>query len=466
MRPLLTMLALTVASLLLSTPAWADATTSCIGTFRLSDGRAVDIAPSVGQTLRWRTFAGDTGQLRQNTDGSWSSTLGWTDKPDGVVVSLSDCAKGEITFGKQPGKYIAFDVRETTFESHGVKLAGRLVMPNGNGKVPIVILLHGSEHDSAKEFNALQRMFPAEGIGAFVYDQRGTGASGGAYTQDFNVLADDAVQAMKAARRLAGARGGRVGFQGPSEGGWIAPLAALRARVDFVIVSFGLAVTVLQEDQESVALDMYFHHRSADDTAKALQLARAGERVIETRGTQGYAQFDALRRKYKSEPWYGDVHGDFLFLVLPLKKSANRRCRQEIRLSSNLPLRAYAGAARIHHPAIVGAGIGRFGCPQCGNGQARKNADHGRKGLHASDLPRRRTRHDRIRAGFRWRASIHPVCTGLFRHDARLHPRWIHYRPLRKSSDNASTQTLRHTTRRRVPLLPRPWPRRTDCAFP
>lgn len=321
MRPLLTMLALTVASLLLSTPAWADATTSCIGTFRLSDGRAVDIAPSVGQTLRWRTFAGDTGQLRQNTDGSWSSTLGWTDKPDGVVVSLSDCAKGEITFGKQPGKHIAFDVRETTFESHGVKLAGRLVMPNGNGKVPIVILLHGSEHDSAKEFNALQRMFPAEGIGAFVYDQRGTGASGGAYTQDFNVLADDAVQAMKAARRLAGARAGRVGFQGPSEGGWIAPLAALRARVDFVIVSFGLAVTVLQEDQESVALDMYFHHRSADDTAKALQLARAGERVIETRGTQGYAQFDALRRKYKSEPWYGDVHGDFLFLVLPLEKA-------------------------------------------------------------------------------------------------------------------------------------------------
>ena len=148
-----------------------------------------------------------------------------------------------------------------------------------------------------------------------------TGASGGSYTQDFDVLSDDAVQAMKTARRLAGARAGRMGFQGPSEGGWIAPMAANRARVDFVIVSFGLAVSVLQEDQESVALDMQLHHRAADDTAKALQLARAGERVIETGGKEGYAQFDALRQRYKSEPWYRDVHGDFVFIVLPLDKA-------------------------------------------------------------------------------------------------------------------------------------------------
>jgi len=80
-------------------------------------------------------------------------------------------------------------------------------------------------------------------------------------------------------------------------------------------------VTVLQEDQESVALDMHFHHHSAEDTKKALELARAGERVVETGGKEGYEAFDALRRKYKSEPWYKDVHGDFLFFVLPLNKA-------------------------------------------------------------------------------------------------------------------------------------------------
>jgi hypothetical protein len=52
-----------------------------------------------------------------------------------------------------------------------------------------------------------------------------------------------------------------------------------------------------------------------------LELARAGEHVVETYGKEGYAAFDALRRKYKSEPWYRDVHGDFLFFVLPLNKA-------------------------------------------------------------------------------------------------------------------------------------------------
>ena len=308
--------------LLLSVPAWADVTKDChIGSYRLSDGEAIDIAPSDGDTLRWRSFSGETGQLHQNNDGSWTSTFGWTDKPDGRTVSFSDCIKGEITFGRQTGRSIAFDVRETTFESSGVKLVGRLVMPKGGAKVPVVVLIHGSEHDSARDFYALQRMFPAQGIGAFVYDKRGTGASGGTYTQEFDVLADDAVLAVKEARRLAGPRGGRVGFQGGSAGGWVAPLAANRTPVDFTIVSFGLAVTILEEDQQSVALDMHFHHHSAEDTVKALELARAGERVIETRGAEGYAEFEALRQKYKSEPWYKDVHGDFLFFVLPLDQA-------------------------------------------------------------------------------------------------------------------------------------------------
>ncbi len=308
--------------LLLSVPAWADVTKDChIGSYRLSDGEAIDIAPSDGDTLRWRSFSGETGQLHQNNDGSWTSTFGWTDKPDGRTVSFSDCTKGEITFGRQTGKSIAFDVRETTFESSGVKLVGRLVMPKGGAKVPVVVLIHGSEHDSARDFYALQRMFPAQGIGAFVYDKRGTGASGGTYTQEFDVLADDAVLAVKEARRLAGSRAGRVGLQGGSAGGWVAPLAANRTPVDFTIVSFGLAVTILEEDQQSVALDMHFHHHSAEDTVKALELARAGERVIETRGAEGYAEFEALRQKYKSEPWYKDVHGDFLFFVLPLDQA-------------------------------------------------------------------------------------------------------------------------------------------------
>jgi dienelactone hydrolase len=134
------------------------------------------------------------------------------------------------------------------------------------------------------------------------------------------VLADDAVAAMHEARSLTGARAGRVGYQGGSEGGWVVPLAASRTPVDFAIVSFGLAVTILQEDQESVVLDMHFHGFGPKETAKALEVARAAETVIESRGARGYEAFDSLRRRYKSEPWYKYLHGDFMFMVLPLNQ--------------------------------------------------------------------------------------------------------------------------------------------------
>ncbi|MBI3677168.1 MAG: hypothetical protein HY243_11205 [Proteobacteria bacterium] len=192
-----------------------------IGTYRLTDGGIVDIAPSDGDTLRWRRFDGTTGALTKTGDEQWTSTYGWTGRPDGKTVRFSDCAAGRIDFNSLEGHRIAFDVTDTTFTSHGVTLTGRLVMPKGEAVVPVVVLVHGSEHDSARKFYSLQRMLPAEGVGAFVYDKRGTGASGGSYSQDFSLLADDDVAAMREARRLAGARAGRIGYQAGSEGdGW------------------------------------------------------------------------------------------------------------------------------------------------------------------------------------------------------------------------------------------------------
>ena len=307
-------------SLLFAVPAMAGSTMNCnVGAYRLSDGTAVDIAPSEGDTLRWRMFTGETGQLHKQANGIWTSTYGSTNRPDGKTVSFH-CGKGTIIFGKENGRRIPFDVSDATFESGDVKLVGRLIMPHGNGMVPVVVLIHGSEHSSGIDTLFLQRIFPAIGVGAFVYDKRGTGRSGGVYTQDYNLLASDAVNAMSEARRLAGARLEHIGYWGGSQGGWVVPLAANKAPVDFAIIDYGLAVSVIDEDQESVALDMHFHHRSAADTAKALKLASAGEHVVATHGVDGYAQFDALRQKYKSEPWYEDVHGDYLFMVLPLNQ--------------------------------------------------------------------------------------------------------------------------------------------------
>jgi dienelactone hydrolase len=311
--------ALCQISLLFAVPAMADSAINChVGVYRLADGAAVDVAPSDDDTLRWRMLTGETGLLRRQMDGTWTSTYGWTDRPDGKPVSFSDCGKGRISFGKESGQRIPFNVSNVTFKSGGVKLVGRLIMPQSRRKVPVVVLIHGSEHSSGIDTLFLQRIFPTLGIGAFVYDKRGTGRSGGVYTQDYNLLAADAVNAMNEAKRLAGARLAHIGYWGGSQGGWVVPLAANKAPVDFAVIGYGLAVDVIDEDKESVALDMHFHHHSAADTAKALELASAGEHVVATHGMDGYAQFDALRQKYRSEPWYKDVHGDYLFMVLPL----------------------------------------------------------------------------------------------------------------------------------------------------
>jgi len=289
-----------------------------IGAYRFSDGEIVDIARSEGDTFRWRKFDGTTGILHKKGDGSWTSTLGWTDRPDGHTASFTRCATGEIEFDGKKAHRIPFDVTDTVFEGRGeVKLAGRLVMPKSNEPVPIVVLIHGAERDSARDSYALQRLLPAENVGAFVYDKRGTGGSEGKYTQDFNTLADDAVAAMREAKRIAGTRCARIGYQGGSQGGWVAPLAATHAPVDFVIVSFGLAVSVIDEDQEEVALEMRLKGHGQEEISKALEVAAAAEAVFESGFTKGFERFDAIRTKYRNEPWYKDVHGNYTHFILP-----------------------------------------------------------------------------------------------------------------------------------------------------
>lgn len=79
---------------------------------------------------------------------------------------------------------------------------------------------------------------------------------------------------MREARRLAGSRLSRIGYQGGSQGGWVAPIAANRAPVDFVIVCYGLAVSVIDEDQEEVEIEI----REKDTPpARLLRLLRSRE---------------------------------------------------------------------------------------------------------------------------------------------------------------------------------------------
>lgn len=296
-----------------------------IGTYKLSDDRIVDIAPIDDGRLRWRLGDGRTGEIRKGTRGAWESSYGWTGRPDGVHVSFGRCDAATIHFAGLAGHRLTFDVTETTFAGRGgIALQGRLILPKGGRAAPIVVLTHGAERDSALRFYFLQRMFPASGIGAFVYDKRGTGKSSGQYTQDFDILADDAVAAMRTARRLAGPRAGRIGYQGGSQAGWIIPLAANRAPVDFAIISFGLAVSVLDEDLQQMEKELADKGYSPAVIAKAQEISRAAGEVFASRFTSGFRAFDRVRNAYRTERWYKDVHGNFTWALLPHDEAALR----------------------------------------------------------------------------------------------------------------------------------------------
>ena len=315
---------LSIGLCMLAARCCAAAAVDChVGAYSLSDNSIVDIAPD-DDTLRWLRFDGTTGELHKTATEMWTSTSGWTDHADGKSVSFGECDKDSIEFDGVSGKRIDFDVHQTTFHSRDTALVGRLVLPSGNGKVPIVVLVHGSEQTSALDFHQLQRLLPAYGVGVFVYDKRGTGQSGGSYTQDFNVLADDAVAAMREARRLAGSRLTRIGYHGGSQGGWVGPLAANRAHVDFVIVAFGLAVSVIDEDQQEVEIEMREKGHAPAEIAQAQEVARAAETVVASRFTKGFAELDAMRAKYRNAPWYKDLHGNYTYMLLPYPESQLR----------------------------------------------------------------------------------------------------------------------------------------------
>jgi uncharacterized protein len=283
-----------------------------VGLYRLDDGRLVDLAPLTNAAaLRWRLVDGRSGRLVRGDDGRWQAYRGWTDTADTAAITPGRCDAPGLTFEGVGGRRVELIAQDTRFRSDGEELAGRLVLPPGDTAVPVAVLVHGSESYSALTYYYLPRLLAAHGIGVFVYDKRGTGGSTGRYTQDFDRLANDAVAALKEARRLAGARAARAGFFGGSQAGWIAPLAATRSDAAFVAIGYGLADSPLAEDRDQVMLDLKRRGHGPEVLAKAREVTDATAVVMASGFRDGYDALAAVRDKYDREPWWQDMKGEF-----------------------------------------------------------------------------------------------------------------------------------------------------------
>lgn len=305
-----------------SSYAQAATTSTChSGAFRLEDGRTLVVSPSLKDTLRYRIIDGSTGRLFPQPGGGYAAGPGWDSPPPPVAATLTGpCASDTLSFSQlkrsQSARRVPVLITDTVFKSGGLTLRGRLVAPAGAAPVPLSVYVHGSENTSAVDGDLNQMMSPANGVAAFVYDKRGTGASEGKYTQDFETLSRDAVAAMTEARRLLGSRVAKAGFIGHSQGGWVAPLAATKANADFVVVAYGLAISPIEEDGAQVRYDLERAGYGPEVLAKAREVSEATAEVMASRFTRGFDKLAAVKEKYGKEPWFARVKGDYTYDIL------------------------------------------------------------------------------------------------------------------------------------------------------
>jgi pimeloyl-ACP methyl ester carboxylesterase len=171
-------------------------------------------------------------------------------------------------------------------------------------------MVHGSEKTAAIG-SVYAYMLAAQGVSVFVYDKRGTGASSGDYTQNFELLADDAASALREARRMAAGRFQRSGFFGGSQGGWVAPLAATRSPADFVAVGFGLVASPIEEDREQLLDEARQMKLDPAQTEKVERLSRATATLVRSHFTQGYETLAKVRREIGGASWAAKIAGEY-----------------------------------------------------------------------------------------------------------------------------------------------------------
>jgi pimeloyl-ACP methyl ester carboxylesterase len=151
---------------------------------------------------------------------------------------------------QEPRPPFPYRTDEVTFGSGDVTLAGTLTRPEGPGPFPAVVLITGSgaqDRDETisghKPFLLLADTLTRAGFAVLRTDDRGVGGSGGAPAGTaYDVLADDALAGVAFLRGTGGIDPARVGLFGHSEGGYLAPLAASRGDVAFVVSMAGPAV--------------------------------------------------------------------------------------------------------------------------------------------------------------------------------------------------------------------------------
>ncbi len=141
------------------------------------------------------------------------------------------------------------------FTSSGILLEGVLNLPKKEGKVPLVVFVHGSGRRTRSDYGEFISPLLNAGFATFRYDKRGVGASGGTYVgvetsnspTTIPALAMDAASAIMQLKHHANIDSTRCMLIGASQAGWIIPVAASYSNLFLTVCFSGPAVSVGEE---------------------------------------------------------------------------------------------------------------------------------------------------------------------------------------------------------------------------
>jgi len=233
-----------------------------------------------------------------------------------VRASFNDCAGRSITFQPEnspvlTGTRIAQRIVPITIRAGDVSLDGQLHLPARRKPKAVVVLHYGSGPDAATIHNYVQHLLPLNDIAVFVYDKRGTGRSTGSLSAHAGQLADDMVAVVNAVRERSEVKRLPIGVMGESQGGWVVPLVATKTPLDFVVVSYGLAVSMAEEDHEEILQGLEARGEGPEVIARAEAVRKITHKVVVSRLTEGLDELAKIKADWGNEEWFKSLGGDF-----------------------------------------------------------------------------------------------------------------------------------------------------------
>jgi uncharacterized protein len=302
-----------VAVYVVTRPEPAD--TRYTNAYVLDDGLLLFIVPREGKVLRYRTMNGETGALWPVGGGQYEGGPGWAESAP-VVNRIRFEMNGSVPTGllweksgspTRHAEALPLTQRQFTFKSGDLTLRGKLVLPSGTGPYATVVMVHGSEDFSGVDHYFEPYLYAANGFASLVFDKRGTGESEGRYVANFQALADDVVAAVHWLRTQNEIDGTRIHLAGFSQGGWIAPLAALKdGGIRSLLIGYGPMVPVIDEDRWGYVYPLQQQGYGEDALAKVDRINAVVADIVD-RGENRWSELGRMLDESRDEPWMAAV---------------------------------------------------------------------------------------------------------------------------------------------------------------